>query len=171
MKAPAARICIFCRTGTWCCGNGPRCTVSTPRPNRRNGTWGGASAFRAAGLAGRVVFSLEDIEAWRGREPDTPLILVRGDTVPDDIREISAADGLLTARGGSTSHAAIVAHRLNKTCIVGLSEMVCRQAEKTATIGHARLAAGDWVSIDGLDGAVYHGRLESSLHVKERGTV
>jgi pyruvate,orthophosphate dikinase len=65
------------------------------------------------------VFSLDEIDRWRFKEPDTPLILVRGDTVPDDIREIFAADGLLTARGGLTSHAAVVAHRLGKVCVAG----------------------------------------------------
>jgi len=63
-------------------------------------------------MSGRIVFNLEEIQKWRQDEPDTPLILIRGDTVPDDIREIYEADGLLTARGGSTSHAAIVAHQL-----------------------------------------------------------
>ena len=62
-------------------------------------------------MTGRIVFTLEEIQHWRKTEPKTSLIIVRGDTVPDDIREIHEADGLLTARGGSTSHAAIVAHR------------------------------------------------------------
>jgi pyruvate, orthophosphate dikinase len=51
-------------------------------------------------MSGRLVFSLEEVYRWRGREPGTLLILVRGDTVPDDIKEIYATDGLLTARGG-----------------------------------------------------------------------
>jgi pyruvate,orthophosphate dikinase len=123
------------------------------------------------GMAGRIVFTLEDIESWRKLEPDTPLILMRGDTVPDDIREIFEADGLLTGRGGSTSHAAIVAHRLNKTCIVGCSEMMCDENRKTCALGGRVLATGDWLSIDGLEGTVYHGKLEGELKIKERGAM
>ena len=123
------------------------------------------------GMVGRIVFTLEDIETWRKREPDTPLILMRGDTVPDDIREIYEADGLLTARGGSTSHAAIVAHRLDKTCIVGCAEMMCDENRKTCSLGGEILATGDWLSIDGLEGTVYHGKLEGDLKIKERGAM
>ena len=122
-------------------------------------------------MTGRVVFTLQDIEYWRKKEPDTPLILVRGDTVPDDIREIYEADGLLTARGGSTSHAAIVAHRLNKTCVVGCSEIMCNENQKTCSLGGKVLTTGDWVTIDGLEGTVYQGKLEGDLKMKERGAM
>ncbi|MBU2548522.1 MAG: pyruvate, phosphate dikinase [Proteobacteria bacterium] len=110
-------------------------------------------------MTGRIVFSLFEIQRWRSDEPETPLILVRGDTVPDDIREINEADGLLTARGGSTSHAAIVAHRLKKTCIVGCEGLVCDEPARTCTVGRTVLKAGDWITIDGLGGSVYKGRL------------
>jgi len=75
-------------------------------------------------MSGRLVFSLDEIERLRSTEPEQKLILARSDTVPDDIREIYAADGLLTARGGLTSHAAVVAHRLGKTCVVGCADTV-----------------------------------------------
>jgi pyruvate,orthophosphate dikinase len=123
------------------------------------------------GVSGRLVFSLEDIRAWRDKDPTAPLILVRGDTAPDDIKEIFEADGLLTARGGSTSHAAIVAHRLNKTCVVGCADLICDESTKTCRLGEARLGPGDWVSIDGLDGAVYLGQVGGDMKVKERRTV
>ncbi|MCB2187942.1 MAG: pyruvate, phosphate dikinase [Deltaproteobacteria bacterium] len=110
-------------------------------------------------LAGRIVFTLADIRHWREAEPDTPLILVRGDTVPEDIEEIFQADGLLTARGGATSHAAIVAHRLNKTCVVGVSQMICNETQETCTLGSLVLGPGEWISLDGLDGKVYRGKL------------
>ena len=113
-------------------------------------------------LAGRIVFSLEEIKGWRDREVETPLILVRGDTVPDDIREIHASDGLLTARGGSTSHAAIVAYRLNKTCIVGCADMDCNEQDKYCRIGRAALHAGDWISMDGLSGFIYKGQVRNA---------
>jgi len=113
-------------------------------------------------MSGRVVYSLEEIEKWRKQEPDTPLVLLRGDTVPDDIREINAADGLLTARGGLTSHAAVVAHRLGKTCVVGCGDLVCSEKEKVSVLNRIVLKSGDFISIDGLDGSVHHGLLKVS---------
>jgi pyruvate,orthophosphate dikinase len=111
-------------------------------------------------MAGRLVFTLEEIDAWRRKEPKTALILARADTVPDDIKEIYASDGLLTARGGLTSHAAVVAHRLGKTCVVGCGDMICSEKEKTCDIGRTVLKSGDHISIDGREGSVYQGFLK-----------
>ncbi|MBF0303286.1 MAG: hypothetical protein HQK73_09615, partial [Desulfamplus sp.] len=110
-------------------------------------------------MCGRLVFTLEDIKRWRKLEPATSLILVRNDTVPDDIREIHAADGLLTARGGMTSHASIVAYRLDKTCVVGYRNMVCYEIEKRCVIDKTSLSSGDFISIDGHEGAIFKGEL------------
>jgi pyruvate,orthophosphate dikinase len=110
-------------------------------------------------MSGRMVFSLEEIDKWRELEPDTALILVRSDTVPDDIREIYAADGLLTARGGLTSHAAVVAHRLGKTCVVGCGKMVCDEKAGTARFNDLTLTSGGFISVDGQEGSVYRGSL------------
>ncbi len=111
-------------------------------------------------MTGRIVFSLEEIQRWRKTEPETSLIIIRGDTVPDDIMEIHEADGLLTARGGSTSHAAIVAHRLGKTCVVGCANLVCMERQKACSLNQEFLKSGDWVSIDGLEGSVYSGKMK-----------
>ena len=111
-------------------------------------------------MSGRLVFTLEEINTWRCREPETHLILVRNDTVPDDIREIHAADGLLTARGGMTSHAAIVAHRLGKTCVVGYRSMVCHEGKKSCRLDEVELTSGDIISIDGHKGMVFQGTVE-----------
>ncbi|MBN2062615.1 MAG: pyruvate, phosphate dikinase [Deltaproteobacteria bacterium] len=111
-------------------------------------------------MTGRVVFNLQELQKWRKEEKDTSLILVRGDTVPDDIREIYGADGLLTARGGSTSHAAIVAHRLGKTCVVGCANLICNEKESSCSLDGVRLNSGDWVSIDGREGSVYQGKMD-----------
>jgi pyruvate,orthophosphate dikinase len=111
-------------------------------------------------MVGRTVYNLDEIQAWRKKEPATPLILIRGDTVPEDIEEIHASDGLLTARGGATSHAAIVAHGLGKTCVVGMSDLICNEKDSSCSMGSNRLAAGEWVSIDGRDGSVYEGMLD-----------
>ncbi len=93
-------------------------------------------------LSGRAVFDLRDIERFRTDEPATPLILIRADTVPDDIQLISATDGLLTSRGGSTSHAAIIAKRLGKVCIVGCPKLQVFESDKTCTLNKQRSMPG-----------------------------
>ena len=117
-------------------------------------------AVSGGAMSGRVVFSLEDIDQWRKKEPDTSLILVRGDTVPDDIQEIFSADGLLTARGGMTSHAAVVAHRIGRTCVVGCEDLVCNELEKTLFFNRTMVKSGDYISIDGRVGSVYIGNIK-----------
>ena len=115
-------------------------------------------------MSGRLVFNLKEIEEWRVNEPDTKLILARADTVPDDIREIHAADGLLTARGGLTSHAAVVAHRLGKACVVGCGDLICDEREKECHFNQTSVKSGDYISIDGDEGSVFMGLIK----VKER---
>jgi pyruvate,orthophosphate dikinase len=110
-------------------------------------------------MCGRAVFTLGEIRHWQKKEPGKPVILIRGDTVPDDIVEINAAEGLLTARGGMTSHASVVAHRLNKTCVVGCSELICNENISEATIKGRVIHSGDYISIDGHEGSVYAGFL------------
>ncbi len=109
-------------------------------------------------LSGRVVFDLDEIEEYREKDPSTHLILVRSDTVPEDIRHISAADGLLTARGGSTSHASIIAHRLGKTCIVGCNNLVVWEHKKRCRLKKRIIKSGDFLSIDGRNGSVFLGK-------------
>lgn len=114
-------------------------------------------------LSGRAVFSLDDITHWKEVDPGSALILVRGDTVPDDIKEISAADGLFTARGGATSHAAIVANRLDKVCVVGCRDLVCMEKDKKFILRGRIVHAGEFISIDGLEGSVYLGKMKISV--------
>jgi len=111
-------------------------------------------------MSGRLVFNLEEIEKWRLQEPDSFLILARADTVPDDIREIHAADGLLTARGGLTSHAAVVAHRLGKTCVVGCGDLICDERRKNCSFNQVLLRPGSHISIDGQEGSVFKGLIK-----------
>jgi len=113
-------------------------------------------------LTGRVVFNLDDIAQWRKAEPETLLVLIRNDTVPDDIKEIAAADGLLTARGGATSHASIVATRLEKTCVVGCRDLICIEKDKKFTLNQKTVHAGDFISIDGSEGSIYSGKMQIS---------
>jgi pyruvate,orthophosphate dikinase len=114
-------------------------------------------------MNGRVVFTLEEIDKWKKQDPEAPVILMRSDTVPDDIKEIFAADGLLTARGGVTSHAAVVAHRLGKTCVVGCEEMHCNEKNKQCRFAQLRIKSGDLISIDGREGSVYQGAINILL--------
>jgi pyruvate,orthophosphate dikinase len=114
-------------------------------------------------LCGRAVFTLEEISRFRRLEPETSLILIRFDTVPDDIREISAADGLLTARGGATSHASIVAHQLAKTCVVGCSNLMVDEKAGMGTANGHTIKSGDFLSIDGRNGFVYIGEHKTTI--------
>jgi pyruvate,orthophosphate dikinase len=108
-------------------------------------------------LSGRAVFAEENIIKLRREDPDTPLILIRQDTVPEDIRVISQADGLLTSRGGQTSHASVVAVRLEKTCVVGCRSLKVYEADQYCQINGVRIVFGDPVSIDGRTGQVLNG--------------
>ncbi|HMK59798.1 MAG TPA: PEP/pyruvate-binding domain-containing protein [Dissulfurispiraceae bacterium] len=108
-------------------------------------------------LSGRAAFDLEDINRLKKEDSSASVVLLRSDTVPDDIRQIAAADGLLTARGGSTSHAAIIAGRLGKTCVVGCNELLVLEHEKRCRLRRKVIRAGDFISIDGKKGAVYSG--------------
>jgi pyruvate,orthophosphate dikinase len=117
---------------------------------RGMGVYGGA-------LSGFAVFNSENIDQLRKQEPDSTLILIRSDTVPEDISEISATEGLLTARGGQTSHASIVTIRLQKTCVVGCEAMVVSEAEGRCTIKNTVINVGDEISIDGRTGLILKG--------------
>ncbi|MCG6551872.1 MAG: PEP-utilizing enzyme [Candidatus Magnetominusculus sp. LBB02] len=114
-------------------------------------------------MAGRAVFTMEDIRHYRKAEPQTHLILIRRDTVPDDIVEVSASDGLLTARGGATSHAAIVAYRLGKTCVVGCVDMLFYEKQKRFVLCDRTVRSGDFITIDAVCGAVYEGKMEINI--------
>lgn len=108
-------------------------------------------------LCGKAVFSEQNIEQLRKEDPETSLILIRQDTVPEDIREIALSDGLLTSRGGQTSHAAVVATRLEKTCVVGCRDLQVYESDEFAEIDGQRINFGDLVSIDGRSGLLVQG--------------
>jgi pyruvate,orthophosphate dikinase len=108
----------------------------------------------------RSVFSEEDIKRFRSDEPKTPLILIRPDTVPDDVGILLQVDGLLTARGGSTSHAAVTIPQLSKVGVVGFTRLKVYESENYSTIEGQTIRSGDFIGIDGWSGAVYLGRHE-----------
>lgn len=118
-------------------------------------------------MSGKAVFNEANINRLRTEEPDTPLILIRRDTVPEDIREISMADGLVTSRGGQTSHASVVATRLEKTCVVGCRDMQVFEAKECAEINGTRITFGAPIAIDGRHGLLIEGNylLREEVHI------
>jgi pyruvate,orthophosphate dikinase len=133
-------------------------SVFTPSIEQEKAYLASGIGVSGGALSGRAVFNLEEIEFYRSQYPSDSLILIRADTVPDDIKEISTADAILSARGGATSHAAIVAYQLEKTSVVGCMELQVWERESRCLIGGREIGAGDFISIDGRSGAVYHGR-------------
>ena len=111
-------------------------------------------------LTGRVVYSEKEIEHFREKDPATALILIRPDTVPDDVGIILKADGILTARGGGTSHAAVTIPQLNKVGVVGFNKLHVYESEGYSKIDGKTIRGGDFISIDGWSGAVYAGKHE-----------
>jgi pyruvate,orthophosphate dikinase len=85
---------------------------------------------------------------------------LRNDTVPDDILEIDAADGILTARGGLTSHAAVVTYNLGKTCVVGCENLICNEHKKECMLNGVKMFTGDYISINGRKGSVFKGAIK-----------
>ncbi len=118
-------------------------------------------------LAGRAVFTMENIRRLRQEDPDASLILVRQDTVPEDIKEVSLADGLVTARGGQTSHASVVALRLDKTCVVGCKNLKVYETEERCEISSHIIRFGDPICIDGRKGLFMCGNhpIKREVHI------
>jgi len=118
-------------------------------------------------LSGRAVFTRENIDQIRRKDPTGTLILIRQDTVPEDIKEIAQAQGLLTARGGQTSHAAVVATQLEKTCVVGCKDLRVYESEQRCEINGHTINFGDHVSIDGRKGLFLEGShpIREEVHI------
>ena len=114
----------------------------------------GLSASPGAAV-GHIVFTAD--EAAR-RGTDQPLILVRAETVPDDIHGMEVAVGILTSRGGMTSHAAVVTRGMGKCCVVGCGDVEIDEKKKILRIGRNSLKEGDWLSLDGSTGRVFIGQ-------------
>jgi pyruvate,orthophosphate dikinase len=107
--------------------------------------------------SGRVVFNSVDAEAWARR--GEKVILTRVETSPEDIKGMNAAEGILTARGGMTSHAALVARQMGKVCVAGCGDLLIDYGARTMTVKGRTLKEGDWISIDGTTGQVIEGRV------------
>ncbi len=110
------------------------------------------------GANGMVVFSANDAVEWNKK--GKKVILVREETNPEDVEGMRAAQAILTARGGMTSHAALVARGWGKCCIVGCSEVHIDYAKKTMVIGEAKFKEGDFITLNGTKGYIYAGQLK-----------
>ena len=104
---------------------------------------------------GQIVFFADDAEAWA--EDKRKVIMVRIETSPEDLRGMSVAQGILTARGGMTSHAAVVARGMGKCCVSGAGEIKVDYKNKTVEMGGKTYKEGDWISLNGSTGDVYDG--------------
>ena len=102
---------------------------------------------------GQIVFSADDAAAFAAE--GKKVILVREETSPEDLAGMVAAEGILTARGGMTSHAAVVARGMGKCCVSGCKEITVDEANKTLTVGGKVYTEGDFISLNGTDGSVY----------------
>ncbi|MFW5906420.1 MAG: PEP-utilizing enzyme, partial [Desulfobia sp.] len=121
---------------------------------------GSGIGVSGSALSGLAVFNDNNVEELKEKYPETPLILIRQDTVPEDINIISRVDGLLTARGGQTSHASVVTLRLGKTCVVGCKALTVYESEEKGIINDHTIKSGDEISIDGRQGLILSGTHE-----------
>ena len=106
---------------------------------------------------GRIVFSAEDAEEWAAK--GEKVVLVRLETSPEDITGMKVAQGILTVRGGMTSHAAVVARGMGTCCVSGCGEISMDEANKKFTLAGKEFHEGDWLSIDGTTGNIYDGKI------------
>jgi pyruvate,orthophosphate dikinase len=134
------------------------------KQNARN-----SGAFLAKGLnvspgaaVGIVAFDADRAEQW-AKELGKDVIMVRPETKPDDVHGMLAAEGILTSRGGRTSHAALVARQFGKPAVVGVATLEIDLANRRMSVGTAEIKEGDWLSIDGTAGEVYLGKLETMV--------
>jgi pyruvate,orthophosphate dikinase len=107
---------------------------------------------------GRVVFNANDAEEWNSR--GEKVILVRTETSPEDIGGMNVAQGILTSRGGMTSHAAVVARGMGKCCVAGAGDIQVIEAEKCFRVGDVTVKEGDWITLNGTKGEVIVGKME-----------
>jgi pyruvate,orthophosphate dikinase len=117
------------------------------------------------GAAGQVVFSAADAVAWAKK--GNKVILVRDETNPEDIEGMRAAEAILTARGGMTSHAALVARGWGKCCIVGAGSLKLNYEEKYFSVGELTVKEGQWLTLNGTKGTVYLGELPMKKSAEE----
>ena len=108
---------------------------------------------------GKIVFTAEDAETWKAR--GEKVVLVRLETSPEDITGMKAAQGILTVRGGMTSHAAVVARGMGTCCVSGCGDITMDEENKRFTLAGKEFHEGDWISLDGSNGNIYDGIIKT----------
>ncbi|MDI9529585.1 MAG: pyruvate, phosphate dikinase [Candidatus Cloacimonadota bacterium] len=108
---------------------------------------------------GQIVFFAEDAEAWAAQ--GKKVVLCRLETSPEDLRGMNVAQGILTARGGMTSHAAVVARGMGKCCVSGAGSINIDYKNRTMSVGNTVYKEGDWISLNGSTGQVIEGKLQT----------
>ena len=109
---------------------------------------------------GQIVFSADEAEEWADKKKK--VVLVRIETSPEDLSGMAVAQGILTMRGGMTSHAAVVARGMGKCCVSGAGEILVDYKEKTVKMGDKVYKEGDWISLNGSTGDVYDGQVPTT---------
>ncbi len=124
------------------------------------------------GGVGQIVFNADDAEGWA--KQGKKVILVRNETSPEDVNGMKPSQAILTAKGGMTSHAALVARGWGKCCIVGCGTLNKKKKKKVLSVNGKELHEGDWISLNGTKGIVYEGKIavlpaqpEKNLHYKK----
>ncbi len=132
----------------------PQFDINVLKNSKPLGKGLGASPGAACG---KIVFTAEDAEAWNNK--GEKVVLVRLETSPEDITGMKAAQGILTVRGGMTSHAAVVARGMGKCCVSGCGDISMDEANKKFTLAGKEFKEGDFISIDGTTGNIYDGQI------------
>ena len=118
-----------------------------------------------------VAFDADTAERWAKQE-EKKVIMVRPETKPDDVHGMLAAEGILTSKGGRTSHAALVARQFGKPAVVGVSELELDLVARKMEVGGDIIEEGDWISLDGTLGEVYLGQLPTVVpDIKNPGLI
>ena len=110
---------------------------------------------------GQIVFTADEAVEKAGHERNVPVILVRGETTPEDIHGMEVAKGILTSRGGMTSHAAVVTRGMGKCCVAGAGDIDVDEKAREMRVQGQVFKAGDWISLDGTTGRVIKGKLNT----------
>src|SRR5207302_2234882 len=108
---------------------------------------------------GQIVFTADDAVQWVTRDTKASVILVRAETTPEDIHGMEVAVGILTARGGMTSHAVVVTRGMGKSCVAGAGEVEVDEKKREMHVKGQVFKEGDWLSLDGTTGRVIKGKL------------
>ncbi len=122
---------------------------------------GHGNAAGPGAAVGHIVFSADEAAKIAAKDKKAQLVLVRAETSPEDLGGMVVAQGILTMRGGMTSHAAVVARQIGKTCVTGCSELKVDEENKTMSLGGHTYKEGDIISINGSTGTIYDGAVET----------